>query len=34
MRAAEDAVELDTTERRVDEVVAQIVGLANERGIR
>jgi cytidylate kinase len=33
MRAAEDAVELDTTGVAVDEVVSQIVGLARERGL-
>ena len=33
MRAAEDAVELDTTGVAVDEVVGQIVGLARERGL-
>jgi CMP/dCMP kinase len=33
MRAAEDAVELDTTGVAVDEIVGQIVGLARERGL-
>ena len=33
LRAAEDAIELDTTDRGVDDVVAQIAGLARERGI-
>jgi cytidylate kinase len=33
LRAAADAVELDTTGRRLEEVVAQVVGLARERGL-
>ena len=33
LRAAEDAVELDTTELRRDEVVARVVALARERGL-
>jgi cytidylate kinase len=33
LRAAEDAVELDTTDFTLDEVVAQIVTLAHERGL-
>jgi CMP/dCMP kinase len=33
LRAAEDAVELDTTALALDEVVAQIVALAQERGL-
>jgi cytidylate kinase len=33
LRAAEDAVELDTTSLTLDEVVAQIVALAHERGL-
>ena len=33
LRAAEDAVELDTTALALDEVVAQIVALAHERGL-
>ena len=34
LRAAEDAVELDTTELAETEVVAKIVALADERGLR
>jgi cytidylate kinase len=33
LRAAEDAVELDTTNLTLEEVVAQIVALARERGL-
>jgi len=33
LRAAEDAVELDTTDLTLDEVVAQIVALVSERGL-
>ena len=33
LRAADDAVELDTTGRSVDEVVADVVRLARERGL-
>jgi len=33
LRAAEDAVELDTTEVPLDEVVARVVELARERGL-
>jgi cytidylate kinase len=33
LRAAEDAVEVDTTELSEDEVVARIAGLARERGL-
>ena len=33
LRAAEDAVELDTTDLTLDEVVAQIVAQARERGL-
>jgi CMP/dCMP kinase len=33
LRAAEDAVELDTTELTLDEVVTQIITLARERGL-
>jgi cytidylate kinase len=33
LRAAEDAVELDTTGLSIDEVVAQVVALAHERGL-
>jgi cytidylate kinase len=33
LRAAEDAVELDTTGFGLDEVVARVVGLARERGL-
>jgi CMP/dCMP kinase len=33
LRAAEDAVEIDTTEMGLDEVVARVVELARERGI-
>jgi cytidylate kinase len=33
LRAAADAVELDTTGLSLDEVVAQVVGLARERGL-
>jgi cytidylate kinase len=33
LRAASDAVELDTTGRSVDEVVADVVRLARERGL-
>jgi len=34
LRPAADAVELDTTATALDEVVAQVVALAGERGIR
>lgn len=34
LRAAADAVELDTTDLSQDEVVAKIVGLAEEKGLR
>jgi cytidylate kinase len=33
LRAADDAVELDTTGRSIDDVVEQVVGLARERGL-
>jgi cytidylate kinase len=33
LRAAEDAVELDTTGFSLDEVVARVVALAQERGL-
>jgi cytidylate kinase len=33
LRAAEDAVELDTTGLSKDEVIARVVGLAKERGL-
>jgi cytidylate kinase len=33
LRAAEDAVELDTTERGLEEVVGRVVALARERGL-
>ncbi len=33
LRAADDAVKVDTTERSLDEVVAAIAGLARERGL-
>jgi cytidylate kinase len=33
LRAAEDAVELDTTALSIDEVVARVVALARERGL-
>jgi len=33
LRAAEDAVELDTTGLSIDEVIAQVVALAHERGL-
>jgi cytidylate kinase len=33
LRAAEDAVEFDTTNLSLDEVVAQVVALAHERGL-
>ena len=33
LRAADDAVELDTTGLGVDEVVARVVALARERGL-
>jgi cytidylate kinase len=33
LRAADDAVELDTTGLSLDEVVARVVGLARERGL-
>lgn len=33
LRVAEDAVEVDTTDRSLDEVVAVIAGLARERGL-
>ncbi len=33
LRAAEDAVEIDTTGRTVEQVVAEIAGLARERGL-
>jgi CMP/dCMP kinase len=33
LRAADDAVEIDTTGRGLDEVVEQIVGLVRERGV-
>jgi CMP/dCMP kinase len=34
LRAADDAVELDTTGMSVDQVVERVVGLARDRGIR
>ena len=33
LRPADDAVEIDTTELTLDEVVARVVGLARERGV-
>ena len=33
LRAAEDAVELDTTGLSLEEVVARVVALARERGL-
>jgi cytidylate kinase len=33
LRAAEDAVEIDTTGRTIEQVVAEIAGLARERGL-
>ncbi len=33
LRAADDAVEIDTSELRIDEVVERVVELARERGL-
>jgi cytidylate kinase len=34
LRAADDAIELDTTDRQIEDVVAQIAGLARAAGVR